>query len=539
MWVVLAAASIHRLQVLTPVAGGSEAGLCLAVVAASIAAWRWNWRLQAWQRSALFVGAWLSLPGLLDRSYYPWFSGRLVWPIGWMLVLAPWSLLLSVSRPRATSWKQWTGEIVTAGLTVAALLLWPAWITSNFALALTLAGLLIAQGVPVRPRSVATHVLPLLLLALSDPARLAAAPGERIRDQASRVGRTLSVVQSAEGEDVLLRDRFHSVLLSTANAQAAKRAGLLPFRLHPSAKRILLLGATNPPLASAALEVQPDRLTWIDPEVLLFSLSRWWTSELAARNRHTLIKRVIQPIHKYLRSDEEYYDVAVIAASAPWTAEGSAAVRGELPGLVHDRLYPDGIAIQWIHLHQWTEPRLAELIQRWRDAFGERVELWRADLSPSSPAYAIVARGKTAAPETDLNPNAVLRDSLIGLRTPSFSLRIASSKGLAAVIPNARERIGLENPWIAASLRRLREPVLDARWIIQRFSSEARAIGGPPEGGLLYTEAWVAKEEGRPWMETQAKAVRLLGFNPDELYPEMRAPNSKPSESVAAPDRER
>jgi hypothetical protein len=183
-------------------------------------------------------------------------------------------------------------------------------------------------------------------------------------------------------------------------------------------------------------------------------------------------------------------------------------------------LFADGVAVQWVAIQQWTEPTLLELIRRWATAFDGRIELWRGDLSPSSPYLAIVARGPSPSSRLEVAP-ATLPDRLIGSPLPALSLRLADTEAVRNLLSPGASRPRIENPWLMAEAARgHREAALGPEWLLQKFSIDSSRLGGPSEGGLVYTRAaleWLRGE--RDWEKDRSKAVKLMGFDPtDDLY---------------------
>lgn len=523
-WTLLSVAAVHVLQILSPVARASSVALLLAAAVAHAIFNYKKIRITASQRTLLFALAWISLPGLLDRGLYPLLSNSMFWILGWVLVIAPWGVALGAPARTPTSW---LGVFAMAALIQADSRL----VTDPRIFALALGLLLIPELFferPLKAAKLALTATTIVVIGLTQVHRLSAGPDEQILDSMERLGRTLTVIQPSGSQDVQLRDRFHLRVLSSESSKELRRQGLLPFRLHNGSplKRLLIFGATNPFAASSALELPGvERLTWVDPDGGLFAMSRWWISREAAANTKTRNERVISSPSRFFKNfSDTSWDAVVLSPATPWSEEGSAHFDPGLPALVRDRIYADGIAIQWIQIQQWSEPTLTELVRRWNEAFEGRVELWRSDLSPYSPYLAIVARGPSAPMELT-DSTLKLPDRLLGAVVPSLSLRLTNAQGLRELLLSAgTHRPELENAWYLAR-QRLKggDARLDTPWLIRRFSSANSRLGGPSEGGLRYTHAALLWANGEAdWTKERSRALALLGFDPTEdLYREL------------------
>jgi hypothetical protein len=528
-WALIFFASFHAIVVISPVAQGPLVALLLGIAAARVFADFKKIVLAPLDRVLLFSLAWLVFPGLLDRNLYPLLSSTAFWAVGWFMAIVPWGASLGPA-PAAASPVFWVGVLAAAGLArlEPKFVTEPGWLAGSLAVTLLPTLYCAWPAKHMRKGSWVLVSFGIAAVAATSFLRLGAGPEERVLDGVLRIGRILSVVRPIESKAVTLRDRFHQRSLSSETDQELRRQGLLPFRLHSGSplKRLLVLGAGNPYAVSSALELpELARLTWVDADSSMFELSRWWTSAEAAKNSGTRAERIVARPDRYLRDPgANHWDAAVVSPVTPWSEEGTAYYSPGLPALIRDRLYADGVAIQWVQTQQWTESELFELFRRWREAFDDRVELWRSDLSPYSPYLAIVARGAGASTDLRGARPSELPDGLFKNPFTSLSLRLTDASGLQELMgPPVSRRPPIDNAWLSAMRRSRGDDLLGPSWLIRRMEAPARRLGGPSEGGFRYTRAAIQRAQKQVgWQRERVVAVEQMGFDPtDHLYQEL------------------
>ncbi len=260
--------------------------------------------------------------------------------------------------------------------------------TLRLGVALNLALALLA-GASAQPRSrplVAAPALGLLLLAIfhvaepwallrSSPVDPTPAPG---RVAFFGVGRSASVMlldPPADPGELLLRSNgLPEATIQRRGGRPGRYAvtdwlGALPSLARPDARRLLVIGLGGGlVLESVPPPVQRVDVIELEPEVI-------------AGNRSIAGERRLDPlrdprVHLYqndargaLELTNARYDAIVSQPSHPWTAGASPLYTREFFSLVHRRLTPGGVFVQWIGLVFVDEPLLRSLVATLREVF--------------------------------------------------------------------------------------------------------------------------------------------------------------------------
>jgi spermidine synthase len=210
-------------------------------------------------------------------------------------------------------------------------------------------------------------------------------PAERIRLLDYKEGEfsTISVVEDQESRArTIYLDGFSTATVSSSFSGSTymQAMGFVPMALHPSPKRVLVIGfGTGNTLGTASLfpgaEVHGVE---IDKNVLKFSkwFSQWNRDVLNRPNT----KMFIQDGRAYLKWSQSEYDVIIMEPMSPLQAGVVNLYSKEFYELALSHLKEDGLLVQWLPLHL-VGPEDARSITHTFDQVFPEFSVWNSFLT--------------------------------------------------------------------------------------------------------------------------------------------------------------
>jgi spermidine synthase len=233
--------------------------------------------------------------------------------------------------------------------------------------------------------------------------------------------------------------------------------GHLPLLMHPQSSRVLVVGLGGGITSGAVLQhpsVARVDTVEIAPEVAdAARLFAKWNHGALDDPR---LKLMIEDARSVLQRPGDPYDVVVSEPSNPWIAGVAGLFTTEFYRHCRDRLAPNGLLVQWIHLYDNQQPAL-DLVLRTLSSVFPRVSLWR------SQQRDLILIASTGAQGADLDA------TLARFEHPSVRADL--------------ERIGLARPAVLFS----------------------RELIGDGEGGWLVDAVGAVQTEDRPRLEYLAQ----------------------------------
>jgi spermidine synthase len=210
-------------------------------------------------------------------------------------------------------------------------------------------------------------------------------PADRIRLLDYKEGEfsTISVVEDKESQArTIYLDGFSTATVSSSFSGSTymQAMGFVPMALHPSPKRVLVIGfGTGNTMGTASLfpGAEVDGVE-IDKNVLEFSkwFSKWNHDALNRPNT----KMFIQDGRAFLKWSKSTYDVIIMEPMSPLQAGVVNLYSREFYELALSHLKKDGLLVQWLPLHLIGPQDARSITQTFRQVFPE-FSVWNSFLT--------------------------------------------------------------------------------------------------------------------------------------------------------------
>ena len=257
-----------------------------------------------------------------------------------------------------------------------------------------------------RDKPAARHLRPAALVAavllgtFLDPSRLTLVrvePGEVVDTVWETPRGILAVTHDAAGRRLRLNNTY--ILGGEEGRDEETFQATLPLALHPSARRVFVLGLGSGLTAAAALSEPVEHLTVVEllPEVIEASRVAFEadTKALFTDRRATVVAGDGRAL---LATTNERWDLILGDLFLPWLDGAGRLYSREHFSVIRDRLASGGRFAQWLPLFQLTRGDFDTIAATMLAVFGE-VELWQADFRDGAPiALLITGRGPDTSP---------------------------------------------------------------------------------------------------------------------------------------------
>ena len=248
------------------------------------------------------------------------------------------------------------------------------------------------------------------------PVRVQAASGQRLLSVREGTHGTTAVIADERDRWITVNNSY--VLGGMAASEEERFQAHLPLLLHPSPRRVALLGIGTGITAGAALLHPVEQIVALEivPEVAMAA-----RLDFADVNSRVMddprVRVVIDDGRNYLASSPGAFDVIVGDLLVPWRPAEAPLYTQEHFESVRRALTADGLFCQWLPLYQLSPEQLAIILRTFLDVFPEAT-LWRGNFIPDAPTLALVghlgsrpfpteaidARVQALAATTDSNP---------------------------------------------------------------------------------------------------------------------------------------
>jgi spermidine synthase len=225
----------------------------------------------------------------------------------------------------------------------------------------------------------------------------------------------------------------------------------LPLLLHPSPKRVCVLGLGTGVTAGAALTHPVSHLDVVEISEAVSQASQFFRAENRDALADPRARLLVADGRSHLRLTDAQYDVVISEPSNPWMAGVAALFTREFMTAVRERLAPGGIFCQWTHTYDMSKADLQSIAATFLGVFphaslwlvGESDVLLIGSLSPlPTDAATLAARFARPGVAGDLRGVDVSRiDDLLGLRIAGTDALRAYAAGAD---PQTDDRMALE-----------------------------------------------------------------------------------------------
>jgi spermidine synthase len=237
-----------------------------------------------------------------------------------------------------------------------------------------------------------------LLLQPADLPPVRVATGQTLVSVREGTHGTTAVLADAHDRWITVNNAY--VLGGTAARQEERWQAHLPLSLHPSPRRVALIGLGTGITAGAALLHPVEHVVALEivPEVAVAA-----REDFAEANARVFedprVRVVIDDGRNYVASSPEGFDVIVGDLLVPWRPGEAALYTQEHFESVRRALAPGGVFCQWLPAYQLSPEQIAVLVRTFVEVF-PAASLWRGNFIPDAPTLALVGHVGSGPLET-------------------------------------------------------------------------------------------------------------------------------------------
>jgi spermidine synthase len=222
---------------------------------------------------------------------------------------------------------------------------------------------------------------------------------------------------------------------SRNDMQTQTLLGHFPMLCHDRPQAVMVIGLASGITAGEVLHYPVERLDILEINEQVVAASRRfdpWNNRVLSDPRTRLI---IQDARAHLQLTDQAYDVIISEPSNPWMAGLAALFTREFFAHARDRLYADGVFVQWMHAYQMDWETFSLVGRTFADVFPNNL---LAIMNPSKPDgdYLLVGfKGKErfTAEKAARQAAYVQRSTNAALRDPRLLMRLVVSENLGAL----------------------------------------------------------------------------------------------------------
>lgn len=193
---------------------------------------------------------------------------------------------------------------------------------------------------------------------------------------------------------------------SLADAHTQVMSGLVGAALHPNPQQALVVGLGTGSTAGWLAQVPSiERVEVVELEAAVLEVARLTAPVNEAVLNHPKVDTILGDAREYLLTSEMHYDLIISEPSNPYRAGISSLYTRQYYQAVLQRLYPDGIFLQWLQGYSVDETTISRVystllsvfphVETWLTGKRDMILLARLD----APAYDPVALGQRLASE--------------------------------------------------------------------------------------------------------------------------------------------
>ena len=146
-------------------------------------------------------------------------------------------------------------------------------------------------------------------------------------------------------------------------------SGHIPMLLHPSPKRVLIIGLGSGVTAGAVAQYPVDHIDIIEIEPAVIEASRFFETENRSVLKDPRVSMIVADGRNFLLNTRVPYDIIISEPSNPWIRGLASLFSQEFFALAQSRLAPGGIMLQWIQGYSISTDDLRMVAATFRTAF--------------------------------------------------------------------------------------------------------------------------------------------------------------------------
>lgn len=158
----------------------------------------------------------------------------------------------------------------------------------------------------------------------------------------------------------------------SGDAETQILSGLLPVLLYPGdtpPRQVLVIGWGSGITVGAALQAPVERVVAVELEQAVVEAASYFEPHNHTPLRDRRLQLVNEDGRNYLAVNPQQYDVVVSEPSNPWIAGCGNLFTHEFFQLVHRRLGPDGVYLQWLQAYEIAPQNVWSILGTLRDVF--------------------------------------------------------------------------------------------------------------------------------------------------------------------------
>ena len=152
------------------------------------------------------------------------------------------------------------------------------------------------------------------------------------------------------------------------DTQTQRLMGHLPF-VAADPRRLAVVGWGTGMTVAAVLTHPVSSVRAFEIEPAVVEASRFFDEETGNPLADERVELIMGDARNLLRREDETYDLIINEPSNPWLTGVSNLFTEDFFQIMADRLTPDGVVCQWIHLYGMTEESTRSLVGTFREVF--------------------------------------------------------------------------------------------------------------------------------------------------------------------------
>lgn len=285
---------------------------------------------------------------------------------------------------------------------------------------------------------------------------------------------TVSVLKLRASGEIFLRINGKSDASSRSDMPTQELLAHIPLLLHPSPKRVMILGLASGVSAGSALRYPVERVDCLEISTAVIDASRLFEPVSNLNYDDPRFHLILDDARNYLALSDALYDVIILEPSTPWVSGQSTLFTREFYELIAKHLAPGGLAISFIPAYDLDARAMRLLLSGMVAAF-PYATLWE---SIPLGDYSVI--GSNSPIRADLN-RIKERAAAAGVKEDLARVNVKSGEEIFARFVMGNDRIAAITAGAPADTDDRRQlefsiPKLQTRPVNQRMNEIIQAV---------------------------------------------------------------